>query len=58
MIHKVIANRDILNKFVTKGTEGKVISDEYIDSELYYNIILEDGRFLYTSCESCWDTVE
>lgn len=55
---RVSANRDIPRKNVSKGQTGKVISIEYIDSEAYFNILMDESQeMVFTSSENCWDPV-
>lgn len=50
----VVANRDIINRDIVKGAKGVVVGVRICDSELYYDITLDDGRFIAASCENCW----
>lgn len=54
----VEANRDIPNKNIKKGDRGVVVGINCLDSEDYFDIKLTNGKYIYCSCENCWNKVE
>lgn len=54
---RVEANRNIENKDINKFDKGTVTFIENIDSELYLNIEMDNGKFVFQSSENCWNSI-
>ena len=54
---RVQANRDLFNRNIKQGEQGKVIGVELIDSETYLDIDMDNTQRIEVSCDNCWNLI-